>query len=69
MLIYQSIDNLRANIVTKITKVFDDVQKKIKEEIIDKINDNVIKPVKLAFEKMSTFFTSLIAKIISHMSV
>ena len=65
MLIYQSIDNLRANIVTKITKVFDDVQKKIKEEIIDKINDNVIKPVKLAFEKMSTFFTSLIAKIIS----
>jgi hypothetical protein len=65
MLIYQSIDNLRANIVTKITKVFDDVQTKIKEEIIDKINDNVIKPVKLAFEKMSTFFSSLIEKIIS----
>jgi hypothetical protein len=65
MLIYQSIDNLRANIVIKITKAFDDVKNKIKEKIIDPINDNVIKPVKVAFEKMSTFFSSLIEKIIS----
>ena len=65
MLIYQSIDNLRANIVTKITKAFTDVQDKIKTNIIDPINQNVIKPVKDAFEKMSTFFSSLLANIIS----
>jgi len=64
-LIYQSIDNLRNNIVIKIKQIGEFIQTKIQTEILDKINDNVIKPVKEAFEKIGGFFSGLVDAIIS----
>jgi hypothetical protein len=64
-LIYQSIDNLRNNVVIKIKQIGEFIQDKIKTEILDKINDNVIKPVKEAFEKIGGFFNGLVNAIIS----
>lgn len=64
-LIYQSIDNIRNNAIIKINEVVTFIQTKIKTEIIDVINNKVIKPVKGAFEEIATFFGKLIDKIIS----
>jgi hypothetical protein len=64
-LIYQSIDNLRNNIVIKIKQIGEFIQTKIQTEILDKINDNVITPVKVAFEKIGTFFSGLVNAIIT----
>ena len=64
-LIYQSIDNLRNNVVIKIKEIGKFIQDKIQTEILDKINDNVIKPVKDAFEQIGGFFNGLVDAIIA----